>query len=150
MPYDARPAWRYQWPAFLGVLLILAAFALLVVFQQLYTPGKAVRYGEIASGALCVYLVALIVYRRYFWRYTIDDENIESRRGLIARKVQSIRIRDLRNINVSQTVAQRLLGVGDVEFSSAAGGDVEVVFFGVTDPLSVKELAQRLQGDRYD
>jgi hypothetical protein len=59
--------------------------------------------------------------------------------------VHSIRIKDLRNINVNQTLWQRLVGVGDVEFSSAGGSGIEVVFLGVDKPMQVKALAQRLQ-----
>jgi hypothetical protein len=40
----------------------------------------------------------------------------------------------------------RIVGVGDVEFSSAGGSGIEVVFRGVDKPLEVKALAQRLQG----
>ena len=50
-------------------------------------------------------------------------------------------------MNVRQSIMQRILGIGDIEFSSAAGGGVEVVFFGIPDPLSVRNLAQRLHGD---
>lgn len=56
-------------------------------------------------------------------------------------------MRDLRNINVKQTLWQRLMGVGDVEFSSAGGSGIEVSFRGVNDPLQVKSLAQRMQGN---
>ncbi|MDH3371305.1 MAG: PH domain-containing protein, partial [Gammaproteobacteria bacterium] len=93
-----------------------------------------------------VYLIAVVIYRRYSWAYTIDSDTIESREGIIARKVKSIRIRDLRNINVNQTLFQRIVGLGDVEFSSAGGSGIEVTFLGVDDPLTVKALAQRMQG----
>jgi uncharacterized membrane protein YdbT with pleckstrin-like domain len=90
-------------------------------------------------------LLVVVAFRRYSWRYTIDDRTIESRHGVIARNVQSIRIQDLRNVNVRQSLVQRLLRVGNVEFSSAGGAGIEVVFHGVSDPMAVKALAQRLQ-----
>jgi uncharacterized membrane protein YdbT with pleckstrin-like domain len=90
----------------------------------------------------------VVIYRRYSWAYKIDNDTIESREGLIARKVKSIRIQDLRNINVNQSLVERILGVGDVEFSSAGGSGIEVVFRGVDRPLEVKALAQRLQGKK--
>jgi hypothetical protein len=34
-----------------------------------------------------------------------------------------------------------------VEFSSAGGSGIEVSFRGVSDPLQVKSLAQRMQGN---
>lgn len=145
MNYNARPAWHNQWwqitlAAACPVLFILASFR----GEQYFSPG-ALRVVLVVLAAVFVYLMVVLAYRRLSWRYAIDDETIESRQGLIARRVQSIRIRDLRNINVRQSLVQRLLRVGDVEFSSAGGGGVEVVFFGVTNPMQVKALAQRLQ-----
>ncbi|MEK7796111.1 MAG: PH domain-containing protein, partial [Pseudomonadota bacterium] len=64
--------------------------------------------------------------------------------------VQSIRVQDLRNVNVRQTIWQRLFGVGDVEFSSAGGTGIEVTFYGVTDPLDVKDRVMRSNRDSRD
>ena len=143
MLYEARPAWRYQWVAFLGAALSAAALVLILLYGQIYTTTTLVRYGAIVAGALCVYLGLLIVYRRFLWRFTLSDELIESRRGMIARELHSIRVQDLRNVNVRQSFFQRLFGVGDVEFSSAGGAGVEVMFYGVTDPLGVKDRVLR-------
>jgi uncharacterized membrane protein YdbT with pleckstrin-like domain len=143
--FDSRPAWRYQWSAVAGFL----AMSVVVVWSAVYGPAHiGVGIADIVLSvavALSLYFVLLMIYRRFAWRYLIDDQNIESYHGVLARRVHSIRIQDLRNVNVNQTVMQRLFSVGDVEFSSAAAGDAEVIFFGVPDPLQVKELAQRLQ-----
>jgi uncharacterized membrane protein YdbT with pleckstrin-like domain len=146
MNYSARPAWRNQWwqIAIAGVLPVL--FILAGVAGERYFSPANLRVVLVVLAAVFVYLVAMASYRRYCWRYTIDADTIESRQGIIARKVRSIRVRDLRNINVRQSLVQRVLVVGDVEFSSAGGGDIEVAFFGVSDPMAVKALAQRLQG----
>jgi uncharacterized membrane protein YdbT with pleckstrin-like domain len=147
MHFDARPAWRYQWSALAGVL----AMIVIVGFVNLYGPAhvglRITHLVSAAAAALAVYFLLLMFYRHLAWRYLIDDLNIESYQGVLARQVHSIRVADLRSINVHQTVMQRLLGVGDVEFSSAAGGEVEVVFFGVSDPLQLKQQVQRLQAE---
>jgi uncharacterized membrane protein YdbT with pleckstrin-like domain len=140
-----RPAWRYQWATIASALLLFAAGAVLYAAGQLYSFAKVAQYGVIAVVALGAYLVALVIFQRYLWRYSLDGEHIESSYGLIARRVRAIRVRDLRNINVRQSAAQRLLGVGDVEFSSAAGDEVEVAFFGVPDPMGLKDHVQALQ-----
>jgi len=140
-----RPQWRYQW---LSLFLIVASVTLAVslrVASVPFVPVKLAHAAEIGGLALGAYLIVLVLFRRYSWLYTIDAESIESSHGLIARRVQSIRIRDLRNINIRQSVMQRLLDVGDVEFSSAAGGDIEVVFYGVPDPMALKEYVQGRQ-----
>jgi uncharacterized membrane protein YdbT with pleckstrin-like domain len=143
--YRFRPAWSYQWAAIGAILLLVVAGAASTVWAKLYASAQVTRLLVIAFAALAFYLAGLVVYRRYAWRYTVDAERIESTHGLIARSVRSIRVRDLRNINVRQSLMQRLLNVGDVEFSSAGGDEIEVTFFGVPDPIGLKDQAQAWQ-----
>src|SRR5436190_20779122 len=135
MQYQFRPAWCYQWSAAVGVAAMAAVMALTSLYGPQYVTPRGAHIVFAAALALAVYFVLLALYRHFAWRYLIDEHNVESYRGVLAREVHSIRISDLRNVNVKQTVMQRLLDVGDVEFSSAAGADVEVVFFGVASPM---------------
>ena len=146
MNYISRPAWLNQWWQ-IGVMFLMPVVFILAYFKgaQYFSPEN-LRVVYVVIVAVFVYLITVVIYRRYSWVYSIDNETIESREGLIARKVKSIRIRDLRNLVVTQTLIQRLLGVGDVGFSSAGESGIEVVFRGVEDPLQVKAMAQRLQG----
>ncbi len=144
--YAVRPAWRCQWWRIAAAALMPILFVLALLWGERYFSAANLRAAQVIIVAVFVYLVVGILYRHYVWRFRLDADNVESQEGLIARKVRSIRLRDLRNINVNQTLAQRLLGIGNVEFSSSAGSDVEVVFFGVSRPMRVKALAQRLQG----
>jgi len=144
--YAARPAWRTQWWRIVLAALLPAVFVLALFWGERYFSAPNLRAAQVVIVAVFVYLVVGILYRHYVWRFRMDADNVESQEGLIARKVRSIRLRDLRNINVNQTLAQRLFGIGNVEFSSSAGSGVEVVFFGVSRPMRVKALAQRLQG----
>ena len=146
MNYIARPAWLNQWWQ-IGILFLMpVVFVLAYLKGHQYFSSENLRVVYVAIVAVFVYLIAVVIYRRYSWAYTIDGGTIESREGLIARKVKSIRVQDLRNINVNQSLWQRLMGVGDVEFSSAGGSGIEVVFCGVDKPLQVKQLVQRVQG----
>ncbi|MHB8742902.1 MAG: PH domain-containing protein [Sulfuricaulis sp.] len=145
MNYRSHPAWRNQWWRIASIAPLPIIFVLALIWEERHSAEMPLRVVLVAVAALFGYLLTTILYHRYLWRYTINTENIESCRGLIGRQVRSIRLQDLRNINVNQTLMQRILGVGDVEFSSSAGSDVEVVFFGVHDPMGIKALAQRLQ-----
>lgn len=146
MNYIARPAWLNQWWQIGIAVLLPVVFVLAYLKGHQYFSPENLRVVYVVIAAVFVYLLAVVIYRRYSWAYTINGETIESREGLIARKVKSIRVQDLRNINVNQSLWQRLVGVGDVEFSSAGGSGIEVSFRGVNDPLQVKSLAQRMQG----
>ncbi|HAK60092.1 MAG TPA: hypothetical protein DCO77_06880 [Nitrospiraceae bacterium] len=147
--YYSRPALRNQWIA-VGIALVLMAVFVVVSFRGLVIGMTEFGIAAVIGvGVLLLSLCIPIAIRKYSWLYSIDDENIESRYGIISLNVKSIRIKDLRNINVRQSFFQRIFTLGDVEFSTAAGGGVEVVFAGVLDPMSVKYVAQSLQ-DSYD
>ncbi len=141
--YRARPALRNQWFAILVAILLFVLFVYFGVTGAAAGGGRNVQIVLALIGVPLLVLVAVIIYRRHAWTFTIRGDTIESCRGIIGRDVQSIRVQDLRNVNVRQTIWQRLLGVGDVEFSSAGGAGVEVTFYGVTDPLGVKDRVMR-------
>ncbi|GAB4515330.1 MAG: hypothetical protein Tsb0026_20890 [Sulfuricaulis sp.] len=146
MNYIARPAWLNQWWQIGVMILMPVVFVLALLKGHQYFSSENLRVAYVVIAGVFMYLIAVVIYRRYSWAYMINSETIESREGLIARKVKSIRVQDLRNINVNQSLWQRIMGVGDVEFSSAGGSGIEVVFRGVDKPLEVKAMAQRMQG----
>jgi uncharacterized membrane protein YdbT with pleckstrin-like domain len=147
MHYDARPAWRYQWSAVMSMVAALLMLALVGVYGPAHLGERVTHVVVAAAAALALYFLLLMLYRRLSWRYLIDEHSIESYHGILARHVHSIRIENLRNVEVNQSAVQRVLNVGDVEFAGAAGERAEVVFFGVTDPLQVLRLAQQLRGN---
>lgn len=147
MHYYSRPSWRAQWLGLVAEIVLFFGLLAAAGWRAAVERSGGVVPALGVIGVTFALLGGIILYRKYSWRFAIDDENIESRRGIVARQIRSIRVKDLRNVNVRQSIMQRILGIGDVEFSSAAGGGVEVVFFGIADPLDVRNLAQRLQGD---
>lgn len=145
MDYHSRPAWRSQWLS-LGLEFILLIGLLWVFWAVIVNDPRPWQQLLYLLALFCATGLAVpILYRRYAWHYSVDRENIESRYGIIARQVHSIRIQDLRNVNVKQSILQRLIGIGDVEFSSAGGEGIEVVFNAITSPMELKEQVQDLQ-----
>jgi uncharacterized membrane protein YdbT with pleckstrin-like domain len=141
--YRVHPALRNQWLAILVAMLLFVLFVYFGVKGAAAGGGRNVQVVLAIIGVPMLVLVAMIVYRYHVWTFTIRGDTIESCKGILGRDVQSIRVQDLRNVNVRQTLWQRLFGVGDVEFSSAGGAGVEVTFYGVTDPLGVKDRVMR-------
>ncbi len=146
--YLARPAWRNQWFLILVAVLLGALAVAVGIGSAGGLSGRNLQIALALLAAVLLVLLAVILYRHFVWTFTIHDGTIESCHGLIGRDVRSIRVQDLRNVNVRQTVFQRLFGVGNVEFSSAGGPGVEVTFYGVLDPLDVKDRVMRARGGR--
>ncbi|MGH7597511.1 MAG: PH domain-containing protein [bacterium] len=147
MRYTLRTAWRKQWFLMLIAiaLLLIPALPLLEAFQ---TDVEKKSVLEIFNPTLLLLalpfgvLLLIMAYRHYSSRFIIEDGNIESHHGIIAREVSSIRVADVRNINVKQSLWDRILFVGDIEFSSAASDNAEVMFKGVSRPMRIKRKVQ--------
>ncbi len=146
MQYLGRSAWRNQW-GLLSLCLILAGVMIITTIdaKRMASARNAVFVLAWLGMPLAV-LISIIAYRHFSWRFSIENGVIESRRGLIAREVRSVRVEDVRSINVKQSILQRLLNLGDIEFSSAASDAAEVVFEGISNPIKVKNEIQSLMG----
>jgi uncharacterized membrane protein YdbT with pleckstrin-like domain len=88
-------------------------------------------------------LLVLVIIRntvvRRSMRFTVTNQRIIVRRGILSRTEQTTALGRVQNITVRRTIAQRLVGVGDVEFDTAGGDqrDADFRFVGVADPASV-------------
>jgi len=130
--FQGHPSWR----AILGFYLkgILVAALAGVVFKLF------------GAGAGTVFLVVLVIvaatvlagfFRRVSTTYTITDRRLNIRRGIFSREVQETRLERVQNVNYKQSLFQRLVQVGDVDFDTAAGDDYNFVFYGVAGPGQV-------------
>lgn len=151
---ELRPAWRNQWLliAFLP-LLILAAIGASLADPAAVTSAN----GPAGSPTLFTWLaliaaIVILIYRRYSWRFTIDNVRVSSHHGIIARNQKAVRIKDMRTVELRQGVIQRLLNVGGLAFYSAGSASSDVLFRGIKDPHIVRDDVQRLldemSGDR--
>jgi uncharacterized membrane protein YdbT with pleckstrin-like domain len=129
--YQQHPDWLY----FSGLFLV-AGGALIV----------ALRAGSLMVGFVAIVsLILLASYGRYRRLYTVTDQRVIMRTGLIARNTNEMDIRHIRGINVRQNATERLLGIGSLEIISAADGGAEVIFNGIRDPFGVKDRIRALR-----
>lgn len=88
-------------------------------------------------------LVVMVIIRntvvRRSMRFMVTTQRIIVRRGILSRTAQTTALARVQNITVRQTIGQRMLGVGDVEFDTAGGDphDADFRFVGVADPNHV-------------
>lgn len=125
-----RPAWRNYWAGFLVAVLLLATAAAWAVSEA---EGEA----ELGAGLLLVLallVLGFIAFKRYLWKFSIDGNRLSRHYGIIARNQQSVRIKDLRSVELDQSLFQRIFGVGDLSFYSAGSDSAEVKFHGIKEP----------------
>jgi len=135
--YQGHPSWR----AILGFYLkgIAIAVVIGVIIKLVDSTGLAVVVGAALIGLT---ILAGFV-KRVATTYTITDRRLNIKRGIVSRKVQETRLQRVQNVNFEQSVYQRIMQIGDVDFDTAAGDDYNFVFAGVAEPEEVVEQVDR-------
>jgi uncharacterized membrane protein YdbT with pleckstrin-like domain len=140
--YEGHPSWRAIIGFYLKGIAVAVVAGLLVWLAD--STGLAI--------VVCAAIVALAVLAGFVKRvattYTISDRRLNIKRGIVARKVQETRLERVQNVNFQQSVYQRLMQIGDVDFDTAAGDDYNFVFAGVAEPEEVVEQVDRATGVR--
>jgi len=84
--------------------------------------------------------------KRWATTYSITTRRLNIKRGIISREIQETRLERVQNVNYNQSVYQRIMHIGDVDFDTAASGDYDFIFYGVADPHGVVERVDRATG----
>jgi len=139
--FQGHPSWR----AILGFYLkgILVA-AIAGVLFKLFGSSSATVFLVVLVIVAATVLIGLV--KRLATTYTITDRRLNIRRGIVSREVQETRLERVQNVNYKQSVYQRLMQIGDVDFDTAAGDDYNFVFYGVADPADVVHSVDQATG----
>jgi uncharacterized membrane protein YdbT with pleckstrin-like domain len=138
--FEGHPSWR----AILGFYLkgVLVAVVLGVI-------AKLVDDNESAFLVILVVIAATVVIgfvKRVATTYTITNRRLNIKRGIVSREIQETRLERVQNVNFRQSVYQRLMQIGDVDFDTAATDDYNFVFAGVADPEDVVHSVDQATG----
>lgn len=134
--HHAHPSWFGYTKALFLVLLLLVATALLYAIQLEYS----LIAGLCASATLLAVAIA-----RYSRDYIVTKERVELIWGIIGRSSKEARICDMRSIDVYESGLKGLLGLGTIDFSTAANAGIEVQFKDLRQAHVVKDLVRKLQ-----
>ena len=137
--FQGHPSWRSILGFYVKGLVLVAVVAGIAYLAT--DSGTAVG---VAVALVAVVLVAGYV-KRLFTTYTISNHRLHIRRGIIARAEQQTLINRVQNVNTHQSVLQRFLLIGNVNFDTAAGDDFDFEFGGVASPADVVDAVHRAQ-----
>jgi len=135
--YEGHPSWR----AILGFYLkgIVIAAVVGVIVKLIVSTGTGVLVF-----ALIVAITILIGFiKRVATVYTISDRRLNIKRGIVARKVQETRLQRVQNVNYTQSVYERIMQIGNVDFDTAGTDDSNFVFEGVAQPEQVVQQVEQ-------
>jgi uncharacterized membrane protein YdbT with pleckstrin-like domain len=140
--WSGHPAWTAQigfiakWGTLALIPALLAAFAPM--------PGSTGRWVGL-SIVLVMLVVAVAGLLRARTFYAATTERVVVRRGILSRHLQSTPSGRVQNINLDQTLLDRMLNIGAIDFDTAGTqeGAHDFRFGGVEDPRGVMQTVAR-------
>jgi uncharacterized membrane protein YdbT with pleckstrin-like domain len=138
--FQGHPSWR----AILGFYLKGIAVAIVLGIVAKLIDGNGTAFLVILA-VIAVTIVAGFV-KRVATTYTITNRRLNIKRGIVSREIQETRLERVQNVNYSQSVFQRLMQIGDVDFDTAATDDYNFIFVGVADPENVVHSVDQATG----
>ncbi len=136
--FEGHPSWRaildFYLKGFVLTAVIAAVVALITGVVGDETNSGLVVLISIAGVGVTI-LVGFI--KRIATSYTITNRRLHIKKGVVSRTIQETRLERVQNVNFTQSVVQRILQIGDVDFDTAAGDDYNFIFSGVAEPAEV-------------
>ena len=94
------------------------------------------------------FLIAII--KIYNVRYSLTAKGLEMTVGILSTRKRSVKIRyeDIRSVETTQTILERVLNIGTVEVGTSSTGSIEISFEGVDSPQEIQSLIEKEKGRR--
>ncbi|MGZ4273594.1 MAG: PH domain-containing protein, partial [Solirubrobacteraceae bacterium] len=104
-----------------------------------------VEVGWVIPAVLVVFLILVVVgqIRRIGTTYSITNQRLTIQTGILSRDVHQTRLERIQNVNSSQSLFERLLRIGTVEFDTAGESQFDFSFRGVGNPHGIVRTVDR-------
>ena len=143
--FEGHPSWRAIVGFYLIGFLVAVVAGVLVGILAGTTAGVVV----VVAG-LAILLVAGLV-KRIETQYTVTNQRLRIRRGVLSKRVQQTHLDRVQNVNTDQSLLDRVLRIGTVDFDTAGSDDSEFAFRGIAAPdevmaavyQAIREAAER-------
>lgn len=139
--FEGHPSWRGLLAFYLGG--VAAAAAAGVVVGLLASTFLGVLVGAVLVAGVLLFGFA----KRMATTYLVSNQRLWIRRGMLSKRVQQTRIDRVQNVNTAQSLRERILRVGTVDFDTAGSDDSEFRFVGIANPGEVVNAVDRAQHD---
>jgi uncharacterized membrane protein YdbT with pleckstrin-like domain len=133
--FHGHPSWRSMLALYVrGLLVAILAGVIAGIVTRI--TGRSVDVPWVAAAVLVVFVVVLAwgLIRRIATTYTITNRRLTIQSGLLSRELHECRLERVQNVNTRQRLLERMLGIGTVDFDTAAGAAYDFSFRGVEDP----------------
>jgi len=113
--------------------------ALLNVLSQLMNVSIPAWFSVLA-GLFLLLIPAFYHLKHKIVRYTLTDSKIEIDEGLISKTNRNVPLRTIQDVTVSATVAQRMLGFGNLIIENAGETESRIVLKNINSPKKYADI----------
>jgi uncharacterized membrane protein YdbT with pleckstrin-like domain len=148
--WKGNPTWRATLSFYIRWgLLSLVPVVVVALVNGLTDTDWPIWVGVVITVAGLVLTIVVGWLRRIFTEYTITDQRINIRRGVLSKTENTARVDRVQNITINQTVIDRMLRVGTMDFDTASDDPTDSFqFSGVDDPQALRERIYQAHGNR--
>jgi uncharacterized membrane protein YdbT with pleckstrin-like domain len=143
--WQGHPSWKAMLIFYVKWTVIsLIPIAVWVILDVAGTSVSPTWFAA-ATFVLLVLTYAVGWLRRVTTRYLVTDRRIQIRTGITSRHERTTHIDRVQNVNLSQTLVQRILGIGNVDWDTAGteAPEADFTFRGIDDPSALVRIADR-------
>jgi uncharacterized membrane protein YdbT with pleckstrin-like domain len=142
--FEGHPSWLSMTP----FLVRWLAISLVVGIGAGIASIVAHRHERTSWVLVAVLAIWLLTFcrgqlRRTRVTYRITNRSLVIERGRFARRRREAELQDIQNVTVRQTMLQRALGIGSIDFETAAEAGHDFRFRGVDDPQRIVRAVDR-------
>jgi uncharacterized membrane protein YdbT with pleckstrin-like domain len=144
--WSGRPSWRsmlafyFKW---MLAALVIGVAAQLV--DSLTSVNAHVWWFWLATVVLALITLVVGWLKRIDTHYVVTNQRINIRHGILSRADHATSYERLQNVKTYQSMIERVLKVGLVDFDTAAGDDFDFKFVGINDPAGLARQIAELQ-----
>jgi uncharacterized membrane protein YdbT with pleckstrin-like domain len=147
--FHGHPSWRSMLPFHLkGLLAAIAAGVVAGLITAAASGRMLVGWVILSVLAVFVYALASGALQRRRVTYTITSQRLTIQTGLVSRELHETRLERVQNVNSRQSLLERLLHVGTVDFDTAGGSAFDFSFRGVAHPHAIVRTVDRALRER--
>jgi uncharacterized membrane protein YdbT with pleckstrin-like domain len=138
--YSGHPSWKSMLDLHIAGLVAAAAAG---AIARLATSNWGYAIAAFAAVLALTLLVSWV--RRISTHYEVTDRRLYIKRGILSRIEQQTTIDRVQNVETRQSLWERVLRIGTVDFDTAATDDSQFAFVGIATPKQVVAAVDRAQ-----
>lgn len=142
--FDSEPRWLHPLSLLFGILSH-ARQLVIPLFLAIFSAAKGNVIGLMIAAGVFVIALAVTIFRYLTLRYQVKGDDLIVKEGLIFRRVRTVPIRRIQNMDLVQNVMHRIFQVAEVKIETASGTEPEATLRVLTMP-QIQELRERVFG----